>query len=61
MAEITRKRIGELQRGVIKILLEHPDGMPAKELLEKLQRPKRRSKSEKSSFIVGIVTFTAAV
>src|SRR5258708_38221318 len=37
MAEITRRRVGELQRGVFKILLDHPDGLPAKELLEKLE------------------------
>jgi restriction system protein len=36
MAEITRRRVGELQRGVFKILLDHPDGLPAKEVLEKL-------------------------
>jgi restriction system protein len=36
MAEITRRRVGELQRGVFKILLAYPDGLPAKELLEKL-------------------------
>jgi hypothetical protein len=29
MAEITRKGVGELQRGVFKILLNFPDGLPA--------------------------------
>jgi restriction system protein len=38
MPEITRKRNGELQRGVIKILTEHPDGFPAKDVLQRLER-----------------------
>ncbi len=29
MAEITRRRVRELQRGVFKILLNFPDGLPA--------------------------------
>lgn len=37
MAEITRRRCGELVRGVFKILLNHPDGMPAKEVLKRLE------------------------
>lgn len=37
MAEITRKRSGELVRGVFRILLEHPDGLPAKEVLQRLE------------------------
>ena len=36
MTEITRRRVGELQRGVFKILLEHSDGLPAKEILDRL-------------------------
>ena len=36
MSEITRKRTGELVRGVFKILLDHPDGLPAKVVLEQL-------------------------
>jgi restriction system protein len=38
MAEITRKRIGELQRGVFKILLDHREGLPANEVLERLEQ-----------------------
>src|SRR5260370_1813570 len=38
MAEITRRRVGELQRGVIKILLDSPEGMPAKEVLQRLDQ-----------------------
>jgi restriction system protein len=36
MAEISRKRVGELVRGVFHILLPHPDGLPAKLILERL-------------------------
>jgi restriction system protein len=38
MAEITRSRVGELMRGVIKILQDHPDGLPAKEVLQRLEQ-----------------------
>ena len=38
MPEITRKRIGELQRGVIKILMDHADGLPAKDVLQRLEK-----------------------
>jgi restriction system protein len=50
MAEITRKRIGELQRGVFKILLNYPDGLPAKELLEKLESVVPPTEFEKSEY-----------
>jgi|RhiMetdeSRZDD1v2_1073273.scaffolds.fasta_scaffold36292_5 restriction system protein len=36
MAEITRRRSGELVRGVCRLLLAHPEGLPAKIVLEKL-------------------------
>ncbi len=36
MAEITRRRSGELVHGVFKILLPHPDGLLAKTVLEHL-------------------------
>jgi restriction system protein len=38
MAEITAKRTGELLRGVFKILSDHPDGLPAREVLMKLEK-----------------------
>src|SRR5229473_1642359 len=50
MAEITRKRVGELQRGVFKILLDYPDGLPAKELLEKLVSVVPPTEFEKSEY-----------
>jgi restriction system protein len=38
MAEITRRRQGELVRGVFAILREHPEGMHSRELLRELER-----------------------
>jgi restriction system protein len=37
VAEITRKRQGELLAGVVELLSGHPEGMPAKEVLSKLR------------------------
>ncbi|MGH9686295.1 MAG: restriction endonuclease [Candidatus Acidiferrales bacterium] len=50
MAEITRKRVGELQRGVFKILLNHPEGLPAKELLEQLEKTVPPTDFERSDY-----------
>jgi restriction system protein len=38
MPEITPRRRGELLRGVFNILLRHPDGLPAKTILDQLQQ-----------------------
>lgn len=38
MAQITFRRRGELLRGVLKILKENPDGLPAKEVLQRLYK-----------------------
>ena len=37
MAEVTRKRTGELVRGVFQILRNHPDGLPASQVLAQLE------------------------
>jgi restriction system protein len=37
MAESTARRQGELERGVFRILLEHPEGLQAKEVLRRLE------------------------
>src|SRR6266851_2638959 len=50
MPEITRRRVGELQRGVFQMLLDHPDGLPAKELLEKLAKVVPPTEFEKSEY-----------
>ena len=38
MAEITARRRGELVRKVFEVLLQHPDGLPAKDVLEWVER-----------------------
>jgi restriction system protein len=50
MAEITRRRVGELQRGVFKILLDYPDGFPAKEVLHRLEQVVQPTDFEKSDY-----------
>lgn len=50
MAEITRRRVGELQRGVIKILLDSPQGLPAKEVLQRLDKVVPPTDFEKSDY-----------
>lgn len=50
MPDITRRRVGELQRGVIKILLDVPDGLPAKEVLSRLEHVVPPTEFEKSDY-----------
>ena len=38
MAEVTRRRVGELKRGVFKVLLEQPEGLAAKEVLLRMEQ-----------------------
>jgi restriction system protein len=51
MAEITRKRVGELQRGAFKILLDHPEGLPAKEVIQRMQEVVPPTDFEKSDYV----------
>ena len=37
MAEITRRRVGELMRGVFQVLLSSSEGLKAKEVLARVQ------------------------
>lgn len=50
MAEITRRRSGELVRGVFKILLAYPDGLQAKTVLEKLTEVAPPTEFEKTMY-----------
>jgi restriction system protein len=50
VAEITRRRSGELIRGVFQILVSHPDGLPAKTVLEKLAALVPPTEFEKSDY-----------
>ncbi len=50
MAEITRRRSGELVRGVFSILLRHPDGLAAKEVLQQLEHEVPPTEFEASTY-----------
>lgn len=51
MAEMTKKRTGELQRGVFKILLDAPGGMPAREVLTRLEKEVPPTPFEASEYV----------
>jgi restriction system protein len=38
MPEVTVRRRGELVQGVFRVLADHPDGLPARDILERLRR-----------------------
>src|ERR1700756_1788992 len=38
MAQVTRKRVGELARGVFSVLIPHSEGLQAKAVLEEMRR-----------------------
>jgi len=50
MAEITRKREGELQRGVFKILLNQREGLVAKEVIKRMEQVVPPTDFEKSDY-----------
>jgi restriction system protein len=50
MAEITRKRIGEIVHNVFEILLQHPEGVRAKDLLAQMEKSMSLSEFEKSDY-----------
>jgi restriction system protein len=50
MADITVRRVGELQRGVFKILLNSPEGFPAKHVLQRLEQVVPPTEFEKSDY-----------
>src|SRR5947209_6552450 len=50
MAEISRKRVGELLRGVFQILLPLPEGLQASAVLERLQAVCPPTEFEKSMY-----------
>lgn len=50
MAEITRSRTGELVRGVFKVLLPESEGLPAKEVLERVQKVVPPTEFENSTY-----------
>jgi restriction system protein len=50
MAEITAKRVGELQRGVFAILLDQPEGLAAKEILNRVEQTVPPTSFEKTDY-----------
>lgn len=50
MAEITRRRTGELEGGVIALLLANPDGLKAREVLQRLETAVPPSAFESSEY-----------
>lgn len=50
MAEITQRRLGELVRKVFETLLKNPDGLPAKEVIEGVERSVTLTDFEKSTY-----------
>jgi restriction system protein len=49
-ANVTPKRVGELQRGVFTILLDQPEGLPAKGILERMKQIVPPTDFEKSDY-----------
>jgi restriction system protein len=50
MSNMSRLRIGELQRGVFKILLEQPDGLAAKEIIKRMEQVVPPTEFEKADY-----------
>ena len=50
MAEVTRRRQGELVRGVFRLLRDHPDGLAAKDVLQQLRAEVPPTASEASEY-----------
>lgn len=50
MAQVTHRRGGELLRKVFEILLDHPDGLPGKEVLERAAQSLTLTEFEKSTY-----------
>jgi restriction system protein len=50
MAEITRRRQGELVRGIFEILLVEPEGLRARDVLERLEQVVPPTEFERSNY-----------
>lgn len=50
MAEVTARRRGELIRAVFEVLIEHPDGLPAKDVLQTVANRVTLSDFEKADY-----------
>jgi restriction system protein len=61
MAHVTRQRNGELLRNLFQILLQHPDGLPAREALAKLRTQVKPTTWEEGRFESGVSRFDQIV
>jgi restriction system protein len=50
MSNISGRRVGELQRGVFKILLDQAEGLPAKEIISQMEQVVPPTEFEKSDY-----------
>jgi restriction system protein len=50
MPEVGRRREGELERGVFKILLDQPEGLPAREILQRMEEVVPLTEFERSDY-----------
>jgi len=50
MAEITRKRVGELLQKVFEVLLNYPEGLPAREVLQRVEESLPLTEYERSNY-----------
>jgi restriction system protein len=57
MPEVTRRRNGELLRGLFQILLEHPEGLQARDALAKLRTRVEPTEYEKGRYEAGGLRF----
>ncbi len=61
MPEVTRRRNGELLRGLFQILLEYPEGLPARDALARLRAKVEPTEYEKGRFESGAPRFDQIV
>jgi len=50
MPEVTKTRVGELQRGAFKVLLDSSDGVPAREVIERMKEFVTPTEFEKNDY-----------
>ena len=50
MPQLTQRRIGELMQGVFQVLADNPDGLPAREVLDQVERRIPLTDFEQSSY-----------
>ncbi len=59
--EVTRRRVGELIRGLFEILIQHPEGMQARDAIDQLARRVTLTEHEQGSYDSGTRRFDKIV